>query len=186
MSRIWSVIFKSILFQKNWTSKHLGKKCWRCWFSYPFLIFGPAYSVSDERSAMTRNYAISLPRHPPGPPSITQPSEHHRHSVLRFKDCVNPHLPPHSSQVTSLLTTHPRWHPENFTFWIWNKSTRYFVQDDAQHIIAYFTQPSLIFTIILSTPIHLKIQKGHAHEWGCVANPVKNRPWNSYILQSIQ
>ena len=23
---------------------------------------------------MTRNYAISLPQHPPGPPSITQPS----------------------------------------------------------------------------------------------------------------
>ena len=116
MSRIWSVIFKSILFQKNWTSKHLGKKCWRCWFSYPFLIFGPAYSVSDERSAMTRNYAISLPRHPPGPPSITQPSEHHRHSVMRFKDRANPHLPPHSSQVTSALSAQPRCHPENFTF----------------------------------------------------------------------
>ena len=35
----------------------------------------PAYSISDERSAMTRNCAISLPQHPPGPPSITQTSD---------------------------------------------------------------------------------------------------------------
>ena len=43
--------------------------------SHIYLIIGLAYSVSDERIAMTRNHAISLPQHPPGPPSITQPSD---------------------------------------------------------------------------------------------------------------
>mgnify|MGYP001242845507 CR=1 FL=1 len=85
---------------------------------------------------MTRNYAISLPRHPPGPPSITQPSEHHRHSVLRFKDRVNPHLPPHSSQVTSALSTQPRFcHPENLTFWILNDSKRQTVPNPAKYYL---------------------------------------------------
>ena len=34
--------------------------------SHIYLIIGLAYSVSDERIAMTRNHAISLPQHPPG------------------------------------------------------------------------------------------------------------------------
>ena len=43
--------------------------------SHIYLIIELVYSVSDERIAMTRNHAISLPQHPPGPPSITQPSD---------------------------------------------------------------------------------------------------------------
>ena len=52
--------------------------------SHIYLIIGLAYSVSDERIAMTRNHAISLPQHPPGPPSITQPSTQTQRSALQI------------------------------------------------------------------------------------------------------
>ena len=57
---------------------------------------GPAYSVSDERSA------ISLPLHPPGPPSITQPSDA---TDTAFSSCLK--TPPTLRNSPQLSATLP-------------------------------------------------------------------------------
>ena len=86
-------------------------------------VIGPAYSVSDERSAMTRNYAISLPQHPPGPPSITQPSNATDTAVSALQNPIN--SPPQilRRQLTATALRHtsaiipPNYHQLPNTQW---------------------------------------------------------------------
>ena len=81
------------------------------------LVIGPAYSVSDERSAMTRNYAISLPQHSPGSPSITQ-----RTAVSALQSPIN--SPPQilRRQLTATALRHtsaiipPNYHQRPLSF----------------------------------------------------------------------
>ena len=87
--------------------------------SHIYLIIGLAYSVSDERIAMTRNHAISLPQHPPGTTKHHATARRYRYSVQRSKD--SPTLrqvsainspPPFDRHNTTALYLIPLYHSQ--------------------------------------------------------------------------
>ena len=80
--------------------------------SHIYLIIGLAYSVSDERIAMTRNHAISLPQHPPGTTKHHATARRYRYSVQRSKDSptlrqVSAKSPPSTRHRLLTATTLP-------------------------------------------------------------------------------
>ena len=73
---------------------------------------------------MTRNYAISLPQHPPGPPSITQPSNSTDTAVSALQNPIN--SPPQilRRQLTATALRHtsaiilPNYHQRPLSFFL--------------------------------------------------------------------